>query len=233
MARAFAWVTEKNTSMPLSQTLLIAVHIAAGGVALAASTVAVCAVKGGRAHRRAGTAFALAMAVISATAVVLAIVRPSPFLFSVGILSGYLTYAGREAGRGPDRHRRPAAVAAAAAMLVFGLAMAGVGISALLGVASAQASAGPVPAALAVFGAIGAALAIQDLRAGRSAARETPKAQIARHLGRMLGAAIAAWTAFAVVNFRFLPALVVWLGPTLVVTPLIVYWTRRTLRRAG
>jgi hypothetical protein len=218
--------------MPLPQTVLLVLHIAAGGAALAASTVAVCAVKGGPAHRRAGTAFALAMAVIAATAVVLAIVRPSPFLFSVGILSGYLTFAGREAARGPDRHKRPASIAAAAAMLLVGVAMAGVGIAALLGVGAAQTIAGPVPAALAVFGAIGAALAIQDLAASRAIVREAPKARIARHLGRMLGATIAAWTAFAVVNFRFLPALVVWLGPTLIVTPLIVYWTRRTLRGA-
>jgi uncharacterized membrane protein len=211
------------------QTAVLWLHIAAGGAALAASTVAIVAAKGGTAHRRAGTAFALAMAVVAASAFLLAVARPSPFLFSVAVLSGYLTYAGREAGKGPDRPRRPMRIAAAV-MLGVGLAMATVAAMALLGAADARHLAGPVPGALLAFGLIGAAVAVQDLVALGGGARERPQERLARHLARMLGAAIAAWTAFAVVNFKFLPALVAWLGPTLIVVPLIVYWSRRSRR---
>ncbi len=42
--------------------------------------------------------------------------------------------------------------------------------------------------------------------------------------------AIAAFTAFTVVNVRFEPAFVVWLAPTVVLTPVIVVWTARVNR---
>jgi hypothetical protein len=49
----------------------------------------------------------------------------------------------------------------------------------------------------------------------------------ARHIQRMAGAWIASLTAFAVVNLTMLPDPVVWLGPTVLVSPLVTYWTRR------
>jgi hypothetical protein len=57
--------------------------------------------------------------------------------------------------------------------------------------------------------------------------RRDPSARIAAHLGRMLGGTIAAVTAFTVVNVRIEPAFVVWLAPTVVLTPVIAYWTAR------
>jgi hypothetical protein len=43
----------------------------------------------------------------------------------------------------------------------------------------------------------------------------------------MMGATIAVITAFLVVNVRFDPGWVVWLAPTVVLTPLIIVWSRR------
>jgi hypothetical protein len=43
----------------------------------------------------------------------------------------------------------------------------------------------------------------------------------------MLGGTIAAVTAFTVVNVRIEPAFVVWLAPTVVLAPVIAYWTAR------
>ncbi|HEY3917170.1 MAG TPA: hypothetical protein VGL83_05230 [Stellaceae bacterium] len=51
--------------------------------------------------------------------------------------------------------------------------------------------------------------------------------RLSRHLGRMVGAMIAATTAFAVVNLTQLPQLVPWLGPTAIGVVLIVYWNIR------
>ena len=46
------------------------------------------------------------------------------------------------------------------------------------------------------------------------------------HLQRMTGAYIASLTAFLVVN-KILPGIIVWLLPTVILTPLIIVWTRK------
>jgi hypothetical protein len=47
------------------------------------------------------------------------------------------------------------------------------------------------------------------------------------HLQRMIGTYIASLTAFLVVNINFNPAFVIWLAPTVLIVPLIVYWSRK------
>jgi uncharacterized membrane protein len=199
-------------------TLVLALHIAAGSLSLAASAAALWATKGGSLHRRAGRVFLGAMIAVGVSALVLASLHPSAFLFSIGIFSLYLVLSGAEAAR-PGLLRRWAG-AVPVAMVVVGTAMLGL----------AAAGAVRQPSVLAVFGAIGLALAVQDL-AVRSRGERAP-GRVQRHLARMLGATAASWTAFVVVNFTFLPPLVAWLGPTALVLPAIVYWARRLRLRA-
>ena len=47
------------------------------------------------------------------------------------------------------------------------------------------------------------------------------------HLQRMVGTYIASVTAFLVVNVRMEPAVLLWLGPTILIVPLIIYWSKR------
>ena len=82
-----------------------------------------------------------------------------------------------------------------------------------------------------VFAGIGAALSIGDLKT-LHAGGLTGKARIARHLTMMLAGSIATITAFVVVNFTFKPAFVLWLAPTLVITPLIVVWNKKISKGA-
>jgi hypothetical protein len=87
---------------------------------------------------------------------------------------------------------------------------------------------------LIVFGGIGIWLSSIDLRifrAGGVKGRE----RIAQHLAMMLAGTIAALTAFSA-NFlgRMLPdslGFIAWLWPTLLIAPIITYWSRRA--RAG
>jgi uncharacterized membrane protein len=205
---------------------ILIVHIGAGGAALLASLAALYAPKGGPLHRRAGRAFVAAMLAVGASALTLAILRPNAFLFTVGLFSLYLVTAGWEAARPGRVSRRAAAVALA--MLVAAVCMIGIAGAVLLDWPGAARLVGRLPpVALLVFGAIGAAFGAQDLRAWAAARPESPRQRIARHLARMGGAAIAAWTAFVVVNARFLPPPVAWIGPTLLLLPVILYWQRR------
>ena len=80
------------------------------------------------------------------------------------------------------------------------------------------------------FGGIGLNFVRRDFSNYRGKA-ETKNYWLIAHLQRMTGGYIAALTAFLVVNFRLFPegtpAVLVWLLPGLVLTPLIVKWSRK------
>ena len=205
--------------------ILLVLHILAGVVALAAAGVAVGSAKGARLHRRSGTLYTLAMLGVALSALVLAVLRPNPFLFAVGVFSLYLVFTGWRAAVLRDGRPRPLDHAGGAAMALAGLGMLGWGVQGMLDAGGAQ------PVILVAFGSIGLTMALADWRDWARGAING-KARIARHLGRMLGGTIATITAAGVVNLGALPDLVVWLGPTVLITPVIFWWTARVMRGA-
>ena len=48
-----------------------------------------------------------------------------------------------------------------------------------------------------------------------------------QHIGAMMGAFIASTTAFTVNAFHSLPVLIQWFGPAIILSPLVVYYTRK------
>lgn len=208
---------------------LLAVHVLAGLLALAAGAAAFATRKGGPRHRRAGRAYVVAMAIVVVTAVPLAVRIESWFLLAVAAFSGYLVVAGyravarRRSGRtAPGRSD----YAAHGSMVVVGSLMVGVG--------GWRTVAGPVGLApvLVAFGAIGLAFAGRALWQFRRAptAGSPP---LSSHVWLMGGAYIATVTAAATVNLAMLPPLVRWLGPTAVGVPLIASAARRAERQFG
>ena len=208
----------------MTQTLLL-LHILSGTIALAAAGLAVGSTKGGRLHRRSGNIYTLAMLITGASALVLSIVNPNAFLFAVGVFSLYLVFTGWRAAMLRDGRPRLADHAGGGVMALAGVGMLGWGAQGLIAGTGAQ------PVILLVFGSIGLTFALMDWR-DWARGPVTGKARIARHLGRMLGGTIATITAAGVVNLSFLPDLVVWLGPTVLITPLIFWWTARTMQGA-
>ncbi len=208
----------------MTQTILF-LHILAGVAALAAAGIAVGSAKGGRLHRRSGNAYTLAMAFVGFSALVLAVAHRNPFLFAVGVFSLYLVFTGWRAATARDGRPRRLDHAGGAVMALAGIGMLGWGAQGLLAGHGAQ------PVILLAFGSIGLTMALADWRDwARGPIRG--KARIARHLGRMLGATIATVTAAGAVNLGFLPDLVVWLGPTTLITPVIFWWSARVTRGA-
>ena len=204
---------------------LLVVHIVAGNLALLAAGGAMVAAKGGRAHAWIGRVFTITMTVIFVTAVPMTFIRPNLFLFLVAVFNGYLALTGWM--RTQNRRGMPTPIEwiAAGTMAVTALGMAGRGIVMLT-------AGNSMGTALLVFAGIGGSLAVSDLR-GLRAHRFRGKDRIASHLTRMLGGTIGALTAFLVVNVRIEPAFVTWILPSIVMTPLIVYWARRVRGPAG
>ena len=77
---------------------------------------------------------------------------------------------------------------------------------------------------LLVFGIISILMARKDINTYRGTIK-VKNYWLLIHIQRMIGAYIAALTAFLVVNNNYLPPLVAWLLPTVILTPLIFYWS--------
>jgi len=204
------------------ETAALWTHVAAGVVALLAGGAALATEKGGRRHRRAGRVYVAAMGVVVATVVPLFAVEQSffrTFLLLVAVFSGYFAFSGYRAlaRRRPDDD--PAAVdyAAAALVAVACLLLGGWGLALVAG-------GDTFGVVMVVFGGIGGALGVGDLRSYR---RGGDRAWLVDHLSRMVGAYIATVTAVSVVNVAAVPAVpevAAWLWPTAVGVPLIWYW---------
>ena len=208
--------------MPGSVLLLI--HIAAGSTALAAAAVALVTAKGRVHHIRAGRVYAAAMAVVCATALPLAVFGSDVVLLLVAVFSFYLVFAGWRFAR--NASGSPGAVdwAAVGVMGLTGLGMWGYGAALLLR-GDAQ------WITMVLFGFIALALSAVDLRYHRSP-RGSGRQRIARHLTNMLAGTIATVTAVVVVNVDTEPVWLAWVLPTILITPVIVWWNRR-VRRGG
>ena len=212
----------------LALTLLV-IHIAAGSIALLTALAALVTAKGGTIHVRAGRVYAIGMTLIFLTAVPLAILGADVFLLLIAFFSFYLIFAGWRFARNRSRRPQPVDWVAVAIMGLTGLAMWGYAVA--LGVSGS----GQWVTMLA-FGSIAVALSVADglfFNQGRSGRRRpAPYLRIQRHLTNMMAGTIATVTAVMVVNVSMDPVWLPWLLPTVVITPLIVWWNVRTARQA-
>ena len=205
------------------QLILLAVHIAAGSISLATAAVALVTAKGGRWHVLAGRVYAIGMTVVFLTAVPLAFLGGSTFLFLIALFSFYLVFAGWRFARNRQRRPHPVDWLAVVAIGITGLTMWGYAVVVALGGSSQWVT-------LLVFGGIAIALGLADARFHRTQPRGPRR--VSRHLTNMMAGTIATITAVTVVNVDMEPVWVPWILPTVVITPLIVWWNVRILRRA-
>ena len=203
--------------------VLLAVHIVAGSVALLTAAVALVTQKGGVKRVRAGRVYATSMTVVFLTAVPLAFLGSSVFLLLIAVFSFYLVFAGWRFAR--NYNGSPHIVDWAA---VTAIALAGLG---MLGYAVILARSGDSQwVTMALFGGIALALGLADARFYR-AANVRGARRIARHLTNVMAGTIATITAVVVVNVDTNPAWLGWIMPTLLITPLIVWFNIRIARQ--
>ena len=200
--------------------LLLALHVAAGSVALLAAFAAISLKKGSPKHNLVGRVYFWAMMAVALTAIPVSIARPNLMLFFVALFSSYMAYAGWRFGR-KSRYimNRPPVIEWG--MLVVGVAMVTTGLIEVITVS-------PMGWVLVAFGSIGTQFAVQDIR-GWGKTEEFAK-RISNHLTHMLGGTIATIT--AVLVQQVVPrlgegnpyAVAVWLAPTIIITPMIAVW---------
>ena len=225
----------------LMNTLFMALrllHIGAGATALFVGPVALAVVKGGPRHLFWGKVYVWAMGVVAVTAFPMAVYKNNTFLFLIGVFSSYLAFSGWRVIRRQRARRKaaassapadppltarlldavPATLMVAAAVPMFFLG----GRNILSGVSFGW--------VLCVFGSIALLLVAREIPLifrPLSAYQPDDKKWLGNHIGRMIGAYAATLTAFSAVNMRFLPPLVAWLWPTVLLLPFIIYNIRK------
>ncbi len=200
---------------------LLGIHIIGGSIALLSAAVAVATKKGGKQHRRFGKWYTAGMLGVFLTAVPLAFLKNNVFLFLIALFSFYLVFSGFRFARNKSGVPHVQDWIAVTTML-----LSGVGMTALSFMFHRQGDAQWVT--LIVFGLIAGGLGISDFMILRNR-HATGQHRIARHLTNMLAGTIATVTAVLVVNVSTNPAWIAWLTPTVIITPVIVYWNKRTL----
>jgi uncharacterized membrane protein len=210
---------------------LLGIHIAAGATCFVLAPVALATAKGGKTHRRWGKVYFWAMAVVTSTALLLAIWRPILFLALVAIFSFYSAFRGYRVLGQKDRVR--GGTVKALDWLAAGLtAAASLGLAVLGALRPAMVSHLGIPAM--VFGCLGLWIVWGDVRSFQRPPREKMFWWYG-HLQGMIGSYIAAWTAFSVVTIGPLlhGAWWIWVLPSAIGVPSIFATTAYYQRKFG
>ena len=203
--------------------ILLVLHIAAGTLSLITGSLNMILPKGGKRHQKIGRVFVTGMMLTGGSALFMAQIKPNPFLFIIGVFTIYLVGTA-------DRYikltqNKPLLIdwVYTLGMFVFG------SIFIIWGVITLTKSDG-MGAVMLVFGSIGLYSVYQDINNYKGEAKHR-NYRLLTHIGRMVGGFTATVTAVLVVNAQYIPlnipAALYWLAPTLIFTPLSIYWIRQ------
>jgi len=204
----------------MNYQILLYAHITFGMISLFSGAVAGFSKKGGKIHVKSGKIFGVCMLLAAVTAIALSLIHPSSFLLAIGLFTVYLITSGWVwVWKKPQKQKLKTSRYAA----IFGIAIAAFMIY------QAYSTSRGILIVLVVFGAILLAFSLIDLFR-----KANPGDNIRVHAGRMGGAYIASFTAFAVTNFNgMVPDLVLWIGPTPIGSILIALGIRKYYKNQG
>jgi uncharacterized membrane protein len=205
----------------------LTLHITGGTVGLFTGTINLVRKKGDKKHKLTGKIFTYAMLTAGFSSFALSIIHPNYFLFMVGVFTIYLVGTGNRYIylKLLGSYQRPTVIdwTITLGMLLAGLLFIALGIKNLI----THNNFGIV---FIVFGGLGLFFVKTDFDNYRGKLK-TKNYWLLAHLQRMTGGYIAATTAFLVVNAQYspivLPSVVVWLLPTVILTPLIISWSKK------
>lgn len=183
--------------------------------------------KGDSKHKIVGKIFSISMLTAGLSSLVLSVLHPSRFMFMVGIFTVYMVGTGNRYLhlKMLNKNQKPKIIdwALTISMLLAGILFMGLGTLSLL-------KSNFFGLVFVTFGFLGLLFVRHDFK-NYSGKSDILNYWISEHLQRMIGAFIASSTAFLVVNAKYLPEyipiVVYWLLPTIILTPLIIKWARK------
>ena len=213
--------------MALLFTVILAIHIISGGIGLITGSINLIRKKGDTRHKFIGKIFSYTMMATGFSAIVLSIMHPSFFLFIVGSFTIYLIGTGNRYIylKLLNKDQKPAYIdwTLTIMMLLTGIVFLILGLKKIL-------DAQYFGIVFVVFGFLSLRLVQWDF-SNYSGKAKTINYWLLAHIQRMTGGYIAAMTAFLVVNTNNfpiqLPGALMWLLPTIILTPFIVKWSNK------
>ncbi|MFZ5972661.1 MAG: hypothetical protein ACOYXA_13825 [Bacteroidota bacterium] len=195
-------------------------HIAAGMLSLVAAPVALAVTKGAQAHRRWGKVFFFSMTWIFVSATCLSLYKGNLFLLLIGVFSYYNVVSGYRALYHKNWHR-----GGKVALVDWMALVVAAGFNIYFIVTGIRlADTGQAIAYLCLlFGGIGLMNVWQNLRKFVWGPADK-NGWLFQHISSFVAGFIASVTAFSTQVLVFLPDFLMWAWPTLVGTPVIVYW---------
>ena len=207
--------------------ILLVLHIIGGTLGIVCGTINIIRKKGDKPHKNVGKIFLYSMLVTGISSLILATMHPNNFLFIIGIFTIFLVGTGRRylSLKGLGKGQKPLLIdwLLTVMMLVFGLFFIGFGLFSL----TKNDNFGIV---YLVFGATGLRYVWIDFYYYRGQKITTKNYWLIEHIGRTMAGYIASLTALLVVNsiyLPFIPNALLWLLPTIIFVPLIVYWSKK------
>jgi len=206
---------------------LLILHIIGGGTGLIAGTIAASVKKGSKPHLLSGIVFFWAMLAASLSALLLSWLpgHENLFLFAVGGFTLYMTLTGYRIVLLKRRFKSAAIKIPVTDYLVtvFGFSFA---IFLLIQSAKGLMKGYTFSIVPGVFGAICLSYVLLDLKLlmGRTSVKAT---WMYSHIVRMMGAMVASYTAFLVVNVRIEMQWILWLLPTVIGSIFIAVFIRK------
>lgn len=201
-------------------SIILLLHIVGGSIGLFSGMFIIFLRKADQRHQILGKIFSYALGFSMLASFAISMPKKDIFLFCIGVWTLYMIVTGNRV----LKLKNLEAVAKidyflSGTMLVFGVSFIGYGILQLISQQS-------MSVVSILFGLISLFLVYNDIKLYRGQTNFKNACQLA-HIQKMMGSFIAALTAFIVVNNTMLPGLIAWLLPTMVLTPLIVMWSRK------
>ena len=204
---------------------LLYLHILAGFISLAIAYVLLFIKKGNKRHKKLGMIYVYGMTTIFVTAIPLSLLGEfNSFLFVIAIFSFYLAFSGYRQGRDRNGAREQidkvlGVFITATSILFYSMAVSLYLIEDSMWITSV------------VFGSIALGMGINDFRRIKIDERPDFYDRTNLHLNLMLAGTIATTTAFIVTLNPFSIDWLNWVAPTIVGTPIIIYFSRRELAK--
>ena len=204
---------------------LLYLHILAGFISLGIAYFLLFIKKGNKRHKKLGMIYVYGMSTIFVTAIPLSLLGEfNPFLFVIAIFSFYLAFSGYRQGRDRNGARERIDKVLGVFITATGILFYSMAVSAYLVEDSMWITS-------VLFGTIALVFGINDSFRMKIVERPNFYDRTNLHLNLMLGGTIATTTAFIVTIDPFATLWLNWVAPTIVGTPIIIYFSRRELAK--
>lgn len=200
--------------------IFLVIHIIGGSLSLLLGTFILLTKKGNVIHKKIGKVYFYSMLINSIFAIPMSLMHTNYFLFLISIFTIYMLFTGvRYLNKKKVANVQITDWILTIVMFLFAIAFIGFGIFNII-------KGNYFGSVFIVFGSIGLLFSYQDNLnfKGKSTIKNY---FLTTHIQRMAGSYIASTTAFLVVNNTFLPSILAWLLPTILMVPFIVTWTRK------